>query len=318
MLNFSNYFNLSISGHKDIEFIDVPVDTDVRLFLDPGLIESGGDNFSKACTAVIKSYFNAVFDCCRSRDHLNLPKLLNHSAEPNETHLGNSIYYSKGHGASEQILYTMFSNLIDQELFERDVIHYPCDLYVFAPNFDKDRMSDLLTNILRDLLSQFTKQQCDKHGILLKGKRIGCFWDPLSNQWQTKNWQLPIANGKPVLLVPKSFVSRNYHFSTSSYINKYLLEYRQRYHLENHTDLCYERLLKNGSKKLMPPKKSDIRLIEFSGVQWKQEAIDFACKNPDTMLYFDRERKKSFADGCYAMSNYELDLMLYSQKIKTA
>lgn len=318
MVNFSNYFHLSITGHKDIEFIDVPVDTDVKLFLDPGLIKAAAENFSKTCTDVIKSYFDTTFQCCRSKDYPNLSRLLNHAAEPNETHLGNSVDHPQGRGASEEILFTVFSDLINRGLFERNVIHHPCDIYVFAPNFDKDRMSDLLTNILRDLLSQFTEQQCNKHGIPLNGERIGCFWDYLGNQWQTRHWRLPLAYGKPVLLVPKSFVSRNYHFSTSSYISKYLLEYRQRYHLDNHTYLCYERELKDGRKKLMPPKKKDIKAVEYSGVQWKQEAIDFACKNPDTMLRFGREREKSFTDGFYFMSDYELDLMLYSDKFKTA
>ncbi|MEA4902372.1 hypothetical protein [Desulfitobacterium sp.] len=318
MNNFSKHFNLPIFTHKEIEFVDVPVDRDVKLFLDPGLIEAGTDDFSIDCMAVIKSYFDSVFHCCQARDHSKLTELLSHCNEPNETHLGNSVAHSKGRGASKEILLTMFSGLIDQGLFERNAVIHPSDVYVLAPNFDKDRMSDVLTNILRNLLSQFTEQQCVRHGITLSGIRKGFFWDIESSQWQEGQWLSPVAYGQPILLAPKSFVSRTYHFGTSSYVSKFLLEFRQRYHLDNHTELCYERELRNGHHKLFPPKKKEIKSIEFTGVQWKQQAANFAYTNPDTMRRFGLERERAFANGNYFMSDHELDLLLYPDRFKSA
>lgn len=318
MRNFSDYFELDIKGHRELEFIDVPIDTDVKLFLDPGLIEAGDDEFSKRCTAVIKSFFESVFQACRDGNYSVLAKLLSHSSEPNETHLGNSVDLPRGRGASEQILLNVFIGLIEQGLFEREAVLHPCDVYVLAPNFDKDRMSDLLTNLLRGLLSEFTEEQCVNHGIPLNGTREGYYWDSESRQWRIGRWLSPVVNQKYIMLVPKTFVSRSYHFGTSSYIGKYLLEYRQKYHLNNLTEMCHQSLLKNGQIKIKPPTKKELKAKEFKGVQWKEQAIQFAYNNPDTIRRFGLEREKEFANGNFILSNEILDAILYPHKFQIA
>lgn len=318
MFNFSKYNKLPISGHKDICFVDVPVETDIKLFLDPGLIEAGTDQFSRQCAEVVKSFFDAVFNCCLEKDYIRLASLLNHSAEPNETHLGHSVLHSQGRGASVNILFTVFQGMIKQGLFETGAILHPCDILVLAPNFDKDRMSDLLTNILREQLQKFTAKECLKLGIPMSEMRDAWSWDLDKMQWKKNKLLFPAAYGQPVMLVPKQFVCNNYHFDTSSYISKYLLEYRQKYHLDNHTGLCYERELKDGRTKLMPPTKEVLKTKELVGISWKQHASGFAYSNPDTMRQFGVERENIYANGSFFMTDTELDHILYSEKYRTA
>ena len=105
MKNFSTYFNLSIHSHREIDFVDVPVDTDIELFLDPTLIEVRSDSFSQWCSVGIDSFFGAVFQACTAENMEILRYLLDHSAEPNESHLGHSVNRSMGRGASLGILY---------------------------------------------------------------------------------------------------------------------------------------------------------------------------------------------------------------------
>lgn len=318
MVNFSEYFNLPIHGHRDIDFIDVPVDTDVKLFLDPALIEAGTDEFSRWCANSIKSFFDAAFYFCHTRNLRDLRILLRHSAEPNETHLGLSVAQSRGRGASEEILFNVFSELIERGLFARGAVLHPCDICVLAPNFDKDRMSDLITNILRNHLSRFTEQQCLKHGVPLDGVREGYWWDEQATAWEEKQWLAPMAYSKPVLLVPKHFVSWRYHFDTSTYISRYVLTYRQEHHLNKRTELCHKRELKNGHERLSPPTKKELKVIELSGTPGKVHALGFAYAHPDTMRHFGAARLKMMAEIDYTLTNQQLDELLYAGKSKLA
>lgn len=318
MFNFSKSCDLSISGHKDIPFVDVPIDTDVKLTINPALIKAGKDLFSRVCMEAVNSFFDEVFSCCHHRDYEELSRLLSHSGEPNETHLGSSTFRSQGRGASVDILLTVFTGMINQGIFDNKVVENPCDIYVLAPNFDKDRMSDLLTNILREPLERFTAEECIKWGIPLYEMPGSWSWDAIERKWKKGQWSLPVVDGIPVMLVPKWFVSRNYHFGTGSYISKYLLEFLQKYHLDNNTNLCYDRELKSGKIKRMPPTKKEVRAFELPGKPLKQHATEFACEYPDTMRRFCVERTNAYATGDFFMTDLELDQILYANKSRTA
>lgn len=318
MLNFSTHFHLNIRGHRDIEFVDVPMDTDVKLFIDPGLVESGNDSFSRACATSMKTYFDNVFECCRQEDYSGLRRLFACCAEINSTHLGNSQNHPCGRGASEDILMTVFTDMIEQGLFKQGIILTPSDIHVLAQNFDKDRMSDLLTNVLQHHLVSFTNSVCEEIGLAQNSVPRGGFWNVEVGQWSLGTWTLPIADTGPVLLVPKGFVSKSYHYTTGGYISKYLLEYRKEYHLNTRSDLCHEREMKNGARKLVPPTKAELRAKELAGRPYKGHAVDFALKNPDTMARFRAERASEFADGEFTLSDHELDMLLYADKFRSA
>ena len=317
MKNFSTYFNLPIHSHREIDFVDVPVDTDIELFLDPTLIEVRSDSFSQWCSVGIDSFFGAVFQACTAENMEILRYLLDHSAEPNESHLGHSVNRSMGRGASLGILYPVFSGLIRQGLFLRGAVTVPNDICILAPNFDKDRMSDLVTNILRNQLSEFTITQCQKWGVPLDGIRWGYCWEEGDGTWARRRWQCPVAYGKPILLIPKEFVSCNYHLGTASYIQQQLLAYLQREHLINRSPLCHQHPLKDGSVKLTPPTKKELRHADLAGVPGKQAAASFACKHPDSLPRFNASRRARFVETDFSLSDYELDMLLYPDRFQT-
>lgn len=318
MENFSSYFGMSIQGHQDIAFVDIPVDTDVKLFLDPSLIEAGKDSFSEWCATGVSSFFGAVFQACADRNINALRALLAHSAEPNESHLGLSMRKSQGRGASEEILFPIFEGLIAQGAFVKGTITSPNDICVLAPNFDQDRMSDLLTNILRNQLFEFTIAQCEKHNIPLDGIRQGYCWEESSGIWMPRRWNCPTAYGRPVLLVPKEFVVCNYHMGVDSYISQYLLTYLQRQHLINHTSACHRRKLKDGREKWLPPKKVELRRTELVGASQKHFAMTFACEHPETLPQFNHMRKERFCKEGFALSDQTLNRILYVERQKYA
>lgn len=58
----SDYLNKGIKGHFNYEFVDVIVNDDNLLFIDPILIETSGDQWSKDAKALIQSFFDAFFE----------------------------------------------------------------------------------------------------------------------------------------------------------------------------------------------------------------------------------------------------------------
>lgn len=65
-INFSNHFSrkfgLNISGHEEISFIDIYLTTDVKLYIDPTLIELVEDHWSNEAERVINDFFTIVAD----------------------------------------------------------------------------------------------------------------------------------------------------------------------------------------------------------------------------------------------------------------
>lgn len=58
----SDYLNKGTKGHSNYEFVDVIVNDDNLLFIDPILIETSEDQWSKEAKASIQSFFEAFFE----------------------------------------------------------------------------------------------------------------------------------------------------------------------------------------------------------------------------------------------------------------
>ena len=66
----SDYLNKGIKGHFNYEFVDVIVNDDNLLFIDPILIETSEDQWSKDAKALIQSFFDAFFEAYNEKDEL--------------------------------------------------------------------------------------------------------------------------------------------------------------------------------------------------------------------------------------------------------
>lgn len=318
-MHFSNFFNLNIIGHEDIDFVDVNLKTDIKLFIDPCLIEGRNDIFSKDCELTINSFFNCIFDCCRSNNDDKLRQLLDFGHEPNETKLGLSRNQSSGKGASSEILYKIFKTISEKNLLSDGLIQNPMDVCLFIENFAEDRMSDLLTNVLRKKLYEFTEFQCKKHDIPLSSTKevLGSYWNPKSSSWESMEEYPLKAKDRMLLLVPKFFVRPKYLYSVSQYLQHKILAERQIYHQANGTGLAKVIIDKLGNTAFGKPSKKDVYAAEIKGTRHKIFIERYSRDFPNTLIEF-RKSMAQTSSLTLILSDEALDIIVYKKLSKAS
>src|SRR5690242_12125138 len=83
----SQYFKLG-KTQPELDFVDVDVHGDTRVFLSPTAIRQEGTPWSEECVALIQSFFEEVLEAIKAGNHGRAETLLRSLREPNETHLG--------------------------------------------------------------------------------------------------------------------------------------------------------------------------------------------------------------------------------------
>lgn len=316
-MHFSDFNNLNIRGHQDIDFVDINLKTDTRLFLDPHIIDHTCDPFSKECSDGMNSFFGCIFDCCKSGDIHRLTELLDFGHEPNETKLGLSRGQSCGKGASQEILFNTFKKVSDTHLLEDGLVQNPMDLCLFTENFAEDRMSDLITNVLRMQLYDFTKLQCRKHNIKLSNTKevIGSCWNPTKMSWEPVI-DYPIkVNNRNLILIPKALVSPRYIYSVGTYLRHKILTQRQEYHKTNGTSLAKIKFDKHGNIIYGKPTKKDVYAAEVKGTRHKEYAEYYSRQNPYILTEFRQIMNQNVLLPGVRLSDATLDLIVY-RKLK--
>lgn len=61
MCHFSSYAGINVNGHANFDFVDIRLDKDNLVFIDPILLELAPDNWSKNATKLVHSYFSSCY-----------------------------------------------------------------------------------------------------------------------------------------------------------------------------------------------------------------------------------------------------------------
>lgn len=314
-MNISELFGLKIRGHKDIEFIDIDEQNDTKLFLDPYVIQALQNDFCKKARESIDSFFTEIFRACKARDKIRLRMLCSYSAEPNETNLGMKLISNYGKGATANSLTPLFLNfykLVRQNPYiETD----PLALCIYIRNFAEDKMSDLITNIMRNLLHEFTVEQSRLWGLPLHSveRFLGYYWDCETLSWRKLYGRPFLVSQKNILLVPKSIVRTHYVFNVDRYIRQYVLATLQEEHLRENSDLCSVKVRADGRRALVPPTKKELYERVVRGTVPKDFAFTYSVENKAEEERFIKELHKKINEGFGALTNARLDSLVYSK-----
>lgn len=315
-MNFSDYHHLGISGHRDIDFIDIRLETDTALYVDSERAVLSNHPFSVSVSRCIDDFFSTLYDAALAQNELALYRILSFGREPNETHLGLSASRSCGKGTSPEILMPIIKSMIRMGLFERGLVTQLGDLHLWTPNFGYDRLSDLTTNIIREVLYDYTLEQYKRWGIELCGARTtaSATWNSATHRWEVREFPELLSDGFRTLLVPKAFVGRSMLSSPGQLLQKYALSYRQREHLDERSSLCHKKTDRKGRETWMPPTKKEIRTFEIRGRSEKAFLLEMGHRYPQMVNELHTDHRLPSYREQMSLSDLELDALLYENE----
>jgi hypothetical protein len=211
-----------------VPFLDVHVEADNPLFLDPSRIRNGTDHYSVRAHQLLVDFFTEVLRCRLSsslvdqrRGHDLLMKL----NEPNETRLGYTADGSRGHGFGPGMGSLLWDELREPVVQERALTRLE-ELAVVLPRVAEDLISDMSTRIIFEALVEFTQDMMRRYGGKLASSAKDCdaqIWDPAQG-WTTKTVSLPHIAGRHLLLVPTEWAGPHLLMGPMPFYNRFATE----------------------------------------------------------------------------------------------
>lgn len=286
-MRFSESFGLKRS-QSELDFVDVPLDTDIEVFLDPAAIKSLSSPWGMELASHLQNYFEKVLKLIKSGDNAQAQQLLSCLNERNEYHLGYSSGKSQGHGFGVGAAKTVWGALTKSKAAKTGLLQDLEDTALLIEGIGTDMISDAVSNILRGPLIKYTQDVCLYYGIpLTDDVPSGPIWNPRDEKWEQSYVSLPMTSEGKVILVPKIIVRHKITYQHDEYYRHFLLPEMQRSHLSSGSELV--ELLKNGKHRVT--KKS---LMEKYGNN-KLAIVEQTLKYPHVLDEYRERKRDSFA-----------------------
>jgi hypothetical protein len=271
-----------------LDFVDVDLERDLPLFVDPFAFSIKQDEWSYRCTQHIVSFFQAVIDAIYRGDHDRAKRLLTNLSEPNETRLGISQDRPSGRGVSGKQAFDLYEALVESDAARSGVLSEIAECDLFIPGIGADKISDITTNVIREPLVEYTQSQCELHNIPLQSSvPAGTYWDMNVLEWTSNYADMPVWKGNKILLIPKASVRYRMCLDSQEYYNHFVLNFLQAEHLRAGTALV--QVLKNGKRRVTKKSLKDIH--PFS----KGELYRFTKAHPEVLELYKRIERKELS-----------------------
>lgn len=295
--NISKKLGLNIAGHKDIDFVDINLNHDTTLFIDPCLIECQDDDFSKKCSDTITDYFQKMYSVFEKNVRHDIYLHLSHLGERNEARLG----YGNGRNGKAKTAEGMRETLSDLSyLIQNGIpVERAIDIALLMPRFAEDCMSDMLMNILYKLFSEYTVQQCRILGIPTKrSNKKRYYWDCEEHIWKLYEGESLIINGEIIILVPKRYVCTRLYYSTQQFFMSKIAPMLQK----------RDAIVINGKEK--KTNKQDVKKTECrEHGSLLCAVIEHTRRNPRLLEEYHIDIPQNYAERC--LSDSFLDFLVY-------
>ena len=287
MAAISSIYNLN-KTQLELDFVNIDIEKDIPLFIDSTLIAKCNSDFTVACNDLLQDFFSYLIGLLKNNMDNKARMICTRIGEVNETHLGLSKNKSRGKGIGQSGTLDIFTQLKNSKAIEYGVLENIEDLRIFIENIDRDKLSDLITNIIRIKLLDYTIEQCELNSIpLTKNVPSGYYWNMETHKWENKYIDRLVVNNTPVLLVPKSIISFCETYTPSKYRQHFILNFLQKENIENETSLVK---IRKTTKERYVTKRS---IIEKEPVMDKKYILDFTIKHPEIFNDFKSKNKNT-------------------------
>ena len=283
-IRFSDYFNLGKS-QAELDFVDIPLDTDIKLYVDPYALSIENDLWFIECNNLVVDYFQLVINSIMSKELQTAKRLLSNLHEPNDTHLGESKGKPSGRGVGSVQAGAIYNQLKDSKAAISGKLQDLSDCELLIPGISNDKISDITINIIRNKLVEYTETQCQLHDIVTRQVASGLYWDSETSKWRNRYANLPVYNGRRIILIPKAAVRVHLTTDYQYYYKHFVLEYLQAEHLNAGSALV--EVLKNGKRKVY--KKTLQEEYPLS----KEFLFEFSEEHPEVLENYKKSLPKN-------------------------
>jgi hypothetical protein len=290
-LLISKRFALNHS-QAEFDFVDVDTNRDMRLFVDPHFLATRSDPWSVEASRTIRSFFSYFLGLLNDGQTDEAEHLFDHLHEPNETCLGFSSKQPRGNGVGNKDAYRIFKSLSESKAAKTGLLEDLEDCSVFVRGIDKDKTSDMTTNIIRGHLIEYTQNQCNLWGIpLISGSPSGFFWNSGSRSWENSYCANLFVGKKRILLIPKAIVSYSKEHTPKRYHQHFVLNFLQHEHLRIRSTLVRSTYNRKGERRDFVTKKD---LITKGGAAFDKDFLaSFTKAHPTVFATFKEVIKKT-------------------------
>lgn len=267
----------------ELDFVDVPLDTDIPVFVEPTAIRALDTQWSSQCVALLQNFFSNVIGAVKGGNRARAVALLGSLNERNDFHLGYSSGRSRGHAFGKGSAGSVWESLLTSKAAKSGVLSDLEDTALLIDGVGADMISDAVCNIIRAPLIEYTQDMCRYYGIpMVAGVSSGPCWDLQAQNWVAQHVELPMPRGESLVLVPKSIVRLAGVYDVGTYYRNYLLPEMQAQHLASGSSLV--EVLKN--KKRRVTKKSLMGLYGTS----KDSVAKLTEQNPGVLAKYKKEK----------------------------
>jgi hypothetical protein len=283
-MRVSQFYRLGRS-QPFLDFVDVRLDTDLEVFVDPAAIRALRSTWGSECVSLLQHFFETVLTLIRAGRDAAAIALLAALNERNEFHLGFSAGRSQGRGLGDGSAKDVWNALTRSRAARSALLQDLEDTCLMIEGIGPDMISDAVCNIIRGPLIRYTQAMCSYYGIALTPQvDSGPIWNPTNSAWERQLVPLPIAQHGKLLLVPKIIVQHRLSYEADEYYRHYLLPEMQREELRVNSGLV--QVLKDGRRRVT--KKS---LMERYGAN-KLAIVDQTVRHPAVLTQY-RQVKRS-------------------------
>lgn len=308
MPKFSEFFSVGLSQHE-LDFVDISTDYDTPVYVDPYAIEIRDDVWSAEASKYIRTFFLEILKVLREGDDERARNLMSNLHEPRETFLGVSSGKPRGRGVGRIQSRQLINSIKKSYAFETGLLSDLSEMSLYIEGMDRDKVSDLTTNVIRRLLVEYTQEQCELHGVEAIRYSGPPSWNNELTNWESKHVLLPHIENKAILLVPKYIVRRRLSLDSQEFYNKQITDFLVSEHLTANSSLV--QTIKGGKERKVY--KKDVRNRHPKS---KALIADVVRNNPNLLqLYKEIAKSTSFVtsfaddqpsiqDVCRALSDF--------------
>lgn len=283
----------------ELDFVDIDIDGDLPLFIDPIYIAKANTPMINKMYSTLNNFFEYLMDLISTGNIAEAKNIFMNLNEVNDIHLGLSKNKARGNGIGEKYQKEIFDNILATAQKHEGLLNQIQDIKIFVQGIDRDRISDMVSNIIKKELIEYTKQQCELNNIkLTPGVQTGFFWDATRKSWENKLDQMLVIDGKRIILVPRLIVSYAKEYTAGKFVQHFALNFLQEQNIINNTSLVQRYTNKKGKTRIWVTKKSIRKKEKEEGKKIDKEWIaNFAQKNPKIFNDFNESVRNIKTEG---------------------